>query len=60
MLFQIAKAMATDPRLYKAGRGATFSVMPRKQDGGRKFLKLSWRSKYFWQTLLLTGSKEIL
>ena len=25
--------------------------MPRKQDGGRKFLKLYRRSKYFWRTL---------
>ena len=51
ILFQIAKALATDPTMYKGGRGFIFSLMPRKQDGGRKFLKLYKRSKYFWQTL---------
>ena len=32
------------------GMGFAFSLMPRKYDGGRKFLKLYGCSKYFWQT----------
>ena len=39
----------------------TTPLMPRKQDGGKKFLKLYRRSKYFWQTLYFTiFSKAII